>query len=67
MPTRASCPKIEKDPITPPQPQTIEHPKLPEPAAINVQKDIQLPDNPDMPMIGMKTSANVTLASAGNG
>jgi TonB family protein len=56
-----------KDPITPPQPQTLDHPKLPEPAAINVQPDIQLPDNPNMPMIGMHSSANVTVASAGSG
>ncbi len=64
---KGKLPKIEKDPVTPPQPQTIEHPKLPEPAAIDVQKDIRLPDNPDMPMIGMKTSTNVTIASAGTG
>ena len=66
-PNKGKLPKIEKNPITPPQPQTIEHPKLPEPAAIDVQKDIRLPDNPDMPMIGMKTSTNVTMASAGTG
>ena len=64
---KGKLPKIMKDPVTPPQPQTIEHPKLPEPAAIDVQKDIRLPDNPDMPMIGTKTSTNVTLASAGTG
>jgi TonB family protein len=64
---KGKLPKIMKDPVTPPQPQTIEHPKLPEPAAIDVQKDIRLPDNPDMPLIGMKTSTNVTLASAGTG
>jgi protein TonB len=63
---KGKLPEKIKDPITPPQPQTIEHPKLPEPAAINVQKDIQLPDN-DMPMIGMHESANVKLASAGTG
>jgi protein TonB len=63
---KGKLPEKIKDPITPPQPQTIEHPKLPEPAAINVQKDIQLPDN-DMPMVGMHTSANVQLASAGSG
>ncbi len=64
---KGKLPKIMKDPVTPPQPQTIEHPKLPEPAAIDVQKDIRLPDNPEMPMIGTKTSTNVTLASAGTG
>ncbi len=66
-PNQGKLPKIEKDPITPPQPQTVEHPLLPALPAIDVQKDIRLPDNPDMPMIGMKTSTNVTIASAGTG
>ena len=64
---KGKLPKLEKDPITPPQPQTLEHPKLPEPAAINVQPNIQLPDNPNMPMIGMHSSTNVQMASAGTG
>jgi periplasmic protein TonB len=64
---KGKLPKIEKDPITPPQPQVIDHPKLPEPAAINVQTNIQLPDNPNMPMIGVHDSANVQMASAGTG
>jgi periplasmic protein TonB len=63
---KGKLPKLEKDPITPPQPQTIEHPKLPEEAAINVQKEIQLPDN-DMPVIGVHSSANVNVQSAGTG
>jgi periplasmic protein TonB len=63
---KGKLPKIEKDPVTPPQPQTLDHPKLPEPAAINVQKDIQLPDN-NMPMIGMHESSNIQMASAGTG
>ena len=53
--------------VTPPQPQTIDKPKLPDPPTINVQKNIQLPDNMNMPMIGMHESTNVTLASAGTG
>jgi TonB family protein len=64
---KGKLPVKMKDPITPPQPQTLEKPKLPELAAINVQKNIQLPDNMNMPMIGMHTSANVTIASAGSG
>jgi len=63
---KGRLPERIKDPITPPTPVTIEHPKLPEPPAINVQKDIQLPDN-NMPMIGMHNSNNVQLASAGGG
>ncbi len=64
---KGKLPEKAKDTITPPQPQTIEKPKLPDPPTINVQKDIQLPDNMNMPMIGMHSSANVTIASAGSG
>jgi TonB family protein len=64
---KGKLPEKVKDPITPPQPQTFEKPLLPEPPAINVQKDIRLPDNMNMPMIGMHESTNVTLASAGTG
>ena len=64
---KGKLPEKVPDPVTPPQPQTLEKPLLPEPAAINVQKNIQLPDNPDMPMIGMHESTNVKLASAGGG
>ena len=63
---QGKLPKIEKDPITPPL-QPVDHPLLPALPAIDVQKDIRLPDNPDMPMIGTKTSTNVTIASAGTG
>jgi periplasmic protein TonB len=63
---KGKLPERVKDPITPPTPVTIEHPKLPEPPAINVQTEIQLPNN-DMPMIGVKNSSNVQLASAGGG
>jgi TonB family protein len=34
---------------------------------IDVARDIIIPDNPTLPNFGMSTSANVTLASAGNG
>jgi TonB family protein len=65
--SKGKLPKIEKDPITPPQIAVLDKPKLPELPSIDVQKDIRLPDNPDMPMIGMKTSANIQLASNGTG
>ncbi len=64
---KGKLPEKAKDTITPPQPETIEKPKLPDPPTINVQKDIRLPDNMNMPMIGMHSSANVTIASAGSG
>lgn len=66
-PIKGKLPKIEKDPITPPQVQTVDKPKLPMEAAIDVQKNITLPDNPTLPNIGLKSSANVKLDSNGQG
>lgn len=61
--SKGKLPKIEKVPITPPQVQTFEKPKIPMPSAIDVQKNIQLPDNPTMPNIGMKDGVNVVLSN----
>ena len=66
-PTKGKLPKIEKVPVTPPMVPVLEHPKLPEPPAINVQQNIQLPDNPNLPNVGVTKSPNVTLASNGQG
>jgi TonB family protein len=66
-PIKGKLPKIEKNPVTPPQVPVLDNPKLAIESAINVQKDIILPDNPNLPTIGVKSSANVTLASNGQG
>jgi TonB family protein len=60
--SRGKLPKIEKNPIVPPMVKTFDKPKIPMEAAINVQQNIQLPNNP-LPFIGMKTSANVVLSN----
>ncbi len=66
--SKGKLPKIEKDPIVPPQVQTFDKPKIAMPSAIDVQKDIKLPDNPDLPNIGMKSGINVVLSNGtGNG
>jgi protein TonB len=65
-PIKGKLPKIEKAPVTPPQVPILEQPKLAVPSAIAVQQDIKLPDN-NMPNIGVTNSANVTLASNGQG
>jgi TonB family protein len=65
--SQGHLPKIEKNPIVPPQVQTVEKPKLAMEPSIDVQKNIALPDNPNLPMIGLKSSANVHLASNGSG
>jgi len=65
-PIKGKLPKFEKDPAVPPTPP-VENPKLAMDAAINVQQDIKLPDNPMLPNIGVKNSANVRLDSGGSG
>ena len=66
-PIKGKLPKIEKDPVVPPQVQTVDKPKLAMEAAIDVQKNITLPDNPMIPNIGVKNSPNVKLDSNGSG
>lgn len=66
-PNKGHLPKIEKNPIVPPTPVVVDKPKLAMDAAINVQKNITLPDNPLLPMVGVTKSPNVTLASGGQG
>lgn len=60
--SKGKLPKIEKDPVVPPQIKTFDKPKIEMPAAIDVQKDIKLPDNPTLPTIGMKSGQNVILS-----
>lgn len=64
---KGHLPKIEKNPIVPPTPVQLDKPKIPIPAAIDVQQNIKLPDNPTLPLVGATNSPNVTLASAGSG
>src|SRR3569833_2270379 len=66
-PMKGKLPPRMKDPVTPPMVPVLEKPKLAFQPAINVQKDITLPDNPQMANFGVKNSANVTLASNGSG
>jgi periplasmic protein TonB len=66
-PTKGKLPKIDQHPQAPPMIPVVEKPKLAVDSAINVQKDIKLPDNPMLPMIGVHNSPNVTLASNGQG
>jgi protein TonB len=66
-PMKGKLPKLEKTPVTPPMVPILDKPKLAVDSAIAVQQEIKLPDNPLLPNIGMKNSANVTLASNGQG
>ncbi|MGD0520555.1 MAG: TonB family protein [Terracidiphilus sp.] len=64
---KGHLPKIEKNPITPPQVPVVDNPKIPMQSAIDVQKNLTLPDNPLLPVIGVTKSPNVNLASNGQG
>jgi periplasmic protein TonB len=66
-PIKGHLPKIEKNPIVPPQVETVDKPKIAMDAAINVQANITLPDNPTLPTLGVTKSPNVTMASGGQG
>jgi TonB family protein len=66
-PIKGRPPKIEKNPILAPQVAVNPNPKLVVDPAIDIQKDIKLPDNPMMPNFGVTKSPNVTLASNGQG
>src|ERR1035441_5183592 len=66
-PIKGKLPPRIKDPITPPEVPVLDKPKLSIPSAIDVQPNITLPDNPNLPNIGVKNSSNVTLASNGSG
>jgi periplasmic protein TonB len=66
-PTKGRLPKKAPDPVTPPQVQELDKPKLPMEPAINVQSAIKLPDNPMLPTLGVHESTNVQLASNGQG
>jgi len=61
--SKGKLPKLEDKPVVPPQAQTLDKPKIPMPSAIDVQKNIQLPDNPTLPDIGMKSSSNIVLSN----
>jgi len=64
---KGHLPKLDPKPILQPQAQTVKDPIIPVTPAINVQQNLKLPDNPNLPMIGMTNSPNVTLASNGGG
>jgi protein TonB len=66
-PIQGHLPKIERIPLTPPQVPVLENPKLAIDPAIAAPQDIKLPDNPNMPNIGVYRSPNVTMLSGGPG
>jgi TonB family protein len=66
-PIKGKLPKLDKAPVTPPMVPILEKPKLAVDSAIAVQQEIKLPDNPNLPLIGVHSSTNVTMAANGQG
>jgi len=60
-------PKQDLHPLAPVQTPVPENPKLSIENSIAVPPDVRLPDNPEMAIIGVHSSANVTLMSGGPG
>jgi len=65
-PIKGKLPELKKNPIVPPMVPVLKNPTIAINPAIDVQP-IKLPDNPNMPTIGVSTSTNVVLASNGQG
>jgi TonB family protein len=66
-PIEGRPPKVEPDPITPPQLAVLDRPRLATDAAIAAPPDVKLPENAAMPNLGVGKSYNVSLASSGPG
>ncbi|MGC2298015.1 MAG: energy transducer TonB [Acidobacteriaceae bacterium] len=65
--SKGKLPKMEKQPLAPPQILKIDHPKLAVEPAVMMPQQIKLPDNPNMPNIGVPQSPQIALASQGGG
>jgi periplasmic protein TonB len=66
-PIKGRTPKKAPTPIVQPQVETVDKPKLAIEPAINVQQDLKLPDNTQLPNLGVFKSPNVTVAVGGQG
>ncbi len=65
--SKGKLPKMVKQQIAPPQLLRLDHPKLPVEEQVQMPQPIKLPDNPNMPNIGVPQSPQVALASQGSG
>lgn len=65
-PTKGHLPKMEKNPVAPPQLLVVDHPKLAVQPAIKMPQAVRIPDN-KMPNLGVPQSSQVAVASQGIG
>jgi periplasmic protein TonB len=66
-PNKGRLPKLDLNAIEKVQAPLLDHPKLALDNSLAVPPDVQLPDNPAMPLIGVHSSTNVTVVSGGPG
>ena len=64
---KGRLPKLDMNSLVKLEVPLLDHPKLAVDNSIAVAPEIKLPDNPAIPMIGVHSSANVTLISGGPG
>jgi protein TonB len=65
--SKGRLPKFDMNSIEKLQIPLLDHPKLVVDNSIAMPPEIKLPDNPTMPMLGVHSSANVTVVSGGPG
>jgi periplasmic protein TonB len=65
--SKGKLPKMVKEQIAPPQILKLDHPKLAVEPQVQMPQQIKLPDNPNMPNIGVPQSPQIALASQGSG
>lgn len=66
-PVKGKLPKVEKQPVAPPQLLVVDHPKLAAPAAVKMPQEVKIPENRQMPNLGMPQSQQIAVASQGSG
>jgi periplasmic protein TonB len=66
-PNKVRLPKLDLNAIEKVQVPLLDHPRLALDNSLAVPPDVQLPDNPAMPLIGVHNSTNVTVVSGGPG
>ena len=65
--SKGKLPEMSKKPLAPPQILKLDNPKLPVTPAVMMPQTIKLPNDPNMPNLGIPQSAQVALASQGSG
>jgi len=66
-PNKGRLPKLDQNALEKVQVPLLDNPKLAFETSIAAPPDLKVPDNPAMPMIGVHSSANVTVISGGPG